>query len=120
MGDITKNFSEHEFSCKCGCGFDSINKGLVVELQKVRSMTGQPMSINSGCRCESHNKSIPRASKSSSHMKGLAVDIKCDDSAYRSLLLPLLISRFARVGIGSDFIHIDVDSDKSQNVIWVY
>jgi uncharacterized protein YcbK (DUF882 family) len=120
MGDLTENFSRWEFACKCGCGFNDINIELVEELQEVRDMTGGSLFINSGCRCENHNSSVSKAVKLSSHVKGRAVDIKCDNSAFRGLLLPLLASRFNRIGIGTDFIHVDNDPDKPQDVIWVY
>jgi len=32
----------------------------------------------------------------------------------------LLEVGFTRIGIGNTFIHVDIDKDKSQNVIWTY
>lgn len=33
MGDLTKNLSRYEFACECGCGFDTVDYGLVVMIQ---------------------------------------------------------------------------------------
>ena len=33
MGDLTKNFSRHEFACRCGCGADTVDFILVTMLQ---------------------------------------------------------------------------------------
>ena len=73
MGDLTENFSRWEFACKCGCGFDDINIGLVNRLQVVRDIIQVPMTINSGCRCEAHNKFIV-GSNLSFHLIGEAAD----------------------------------------------
>ena len=29
MGDLSKNFSQHEFKCPCGCGFADVDMVLV-------------------------------------------------------------------------------------------
>ena len=73
MGDITENFSHKEFACKCKCGFDAIDERLVHRLQVIRDIVQVPMIINSGCRCEKHNKTVG-GSKLSYHLKGLASD----------------------------------------------
>ena len=73
MGDLTKNFSRWEFACKCGCGFDDINEGLVHRLQVIRDITQVYMMINSGCRCPEHNKKKGGASVSY-HLVGYAAD----------------------------------------------
>ena len=73
MGDLTKNFSRKEFACKCGCGFDDINIGLVNRLQVIRDIIQVPIIINSGCRCKTHNKFIGGASISF-HLIGDAAD----------------------------------------------
>jgi len=73
MGDLTKNFSRREFACKCGCGFDDVNKGLVHRLQVVRDIIQVRMIINSGCRCKTHNKNEGGESVSF-HLIGEAAD----------------------------------------------
>ena len=116
MGDITNHFSYWEFACRCGCGEERIDIGFVNDLQQVRSLHGEAFIIVSGCRCPSHN-AAEGGSKVSAHLvKDLgtgpfshAADIYCPTSLDRAELLPLLWSRFDRVGIGRDFLHVDID-----------
>ena len=77
MGDITQNFSQWEFACKCKCGYDNIDERLVNRLQVIRDMAGIPIKINSGCRCEKHNKKVGGA-PNSYHLQGLAADWRFD------------------------------------------
>lgn len=89
-------------------------------LDEVREIYGKPISINSGYRTIRHNASVGGKAKSS-HLKGLAVDIACSTSRDRyNLLEALKCVGFNRIGIAKSFIHIDIDSDKSSDVIWVY
>lgn len=119
MGDLTKNFSRREFACKCGCGLDTIDIPLVQRLQEVRNVAG-PIVINSGMRCKAHNGQVGKSS-TSSHLKGLAVDIKAAASRKRSQVLNgLLLAGFNRLGIGPTFIHADIDPDKTAYVVWLY
>lgn len=85
MGDLTKNLSRHEFACKCGCGFDTVDYKLAEILQKTAdhflnrkldmNISGISITINSGCRCPSHNKAVG-GSENSRHMEGNAADFK--------------------------------------------
>ena len=51
----------------------------------------------------------------------MAVDISAKDSRIRFLILDALIAvGFSRIGIADTFIHVDMDFDKSQNVVWTY
>jgi hypothetical protein len=60
-------------------------------------------------------------SKGSSHMYGLAADIRCTNSTDRFHLIFLLQETgFQRIGVADTFIHIDLDFDKSQQVMWTY
>jgi uncharacterized protein YcbK (DUF882 family) len=74
MGDISENFDRSEFACKCGCGFDTVDAELIKVLEDIRGAFGVPIKINSGCRCETHNKEIG-GSVHSQHKKGRAADI---------------------------------------------
>jgi|TARA_B110001452_G_C14907639_1_gene317228 zinc D-Ala-D-Ala carboxypeptidase len=89
------------------------------KLDKAREFAGIPFIINSAYRSPSHPESIKNPT--SSHIKGLAVDISAKDSRQRFLILDALIAvGFSRIGIAGTFIHVDLDLDKSQNVIWTY
>ena len=63
-----------------------------------------------------------RTSKSrSAHQDGYAADISCTDTKSRWLIInSLLLAGFNRIGIASNFIHVDNHPDKTQNRIWTY
>lgn len=107
------------FRCPC-CGKPGIKYELVDILDRIRNSVGLPMAVNSGIRCEKHNEAT-RGSKNSEHMTGEGVDIRVTTSGMRYLLiehgLALGINRF---GIGDDFVHVGISSEKAQNVIWTY
>lgn len=74
MGDLTNNFSQKEFACRCGCGFDQVNLDLVKRLQILRDKLKKSIIITSGCRCKKHNAEV-QGSKNSYHLRGEAADI---------------------------------------------
>ena len=119
MTKLTEHFSKEEFDCQCGCGNGDIviSENLVFELECVRIHYGKPMRINSGIRCLSHNRKIG-SRDTSSHIKGLAVDISCTDMGTRLELVKRLLrdGEFKRMGIHKDFIHVDVDYDKPKGI----
>lgn len=128
MGDMTANFSRWEFACKCKCGSDNINPLLVQRLESARQLFGRGITITSGCRCKTWNAKVGGEARSS-HLTeinglqrtGLAVDIACFTSPTRMrLLMALLTVGFERVGIGENFIHVDLDLTLPQDVCWVY
>tara|TARA_B100000959_G_C14821703_1_gene558071 strand:- start:616 stop:975 length:360 start_codon:yes stop_codon:yes gene_type:complete len=119
LGDLTDNFSRWEFSCRCSCGKDDINMKHVNKLQLARDDAGIGLKINSGCRCEKHNKA-EGGKDTSSHLISKATDIQCKTSIARAEILPALMKHFRRIGIGKTFIHVDSDMSKTQDVIWVY
>jgi uncharacterized protein YcbK (DUF882 family) len=114
---LSRNLQVWEIECNCGCGFIGISKELVAMWQAARDLFGEPIQITSGCRCESHNKNI-KGSPTSSHIKGLAMDVTCRNPTQFNLLR--LAWCFGRAGIprvcfrnGATFLHIDVDDSKS-------
>tara|TARA_R110000772_G_scaffold35401_1_gene85352 strand:- start:3 stop:356 length:354 start_codon:yes stop_codon:yes gene_type:complete len=114
-----KYFKESEFTCKCGCNETIISRHLLEMLDEARGFAKTPFIINSGYRCEKHPDSIK--SPTSSHIKGLAVDIKCTNSKNRAIIIDALgYVGFKRFGIADTFIHTDIDEKKSNPVIWLY
>ena len=85
-----KWFKEKEFACKC-CGQLPLSTGsgqaprenvkaLVSEvLDPVREKLGMPIVVNSGYRCERHNKDVGGV-RNSQHLRGEAADIHCSDN----------------------------------------
>ena len=97
-----------------------MSEDLILILESVREQLGKPVVITSGYRTPAHNQQIG-GKPNSSHLKGLAADIACKDSKYRfELVRELMEHGIDRIGIGDTFIHIDIDDDKSPDVIWTY
>jgi len=91
----------------------------LAKLDEAREYAEIPFIINSAYRSPEHKESIKNPT--SSHIKGLAVDIKAKDSRTRGIILEALRSvGFTRIGISKTFIHVDLDYSKSQNVTWLY
>lgn len=69
MGDITDNFSEIEFTCKCGCGTTVVDDELLEMAQAFRDYIGKPMVVHCTVRCESHNRRV-KGEPNSFHLPG--------------------------------------------------
>lgn len=116
-------FTKDEFKCNCGCGMDVINT-LKMMVDTARKYAGVPFPLSSGARCMEYNCSDAVKSKpTSSHPKGLAVDIKYSNSyeAYR-IYEGLRHAGFKRIGWNQQkkFFHADIDADKPQQVLFPY
>lgn len=95
---------------------------LVDKLQAIRTKTGIPMKIESGWRSPEHNENVGGV-QDSAHTKGLAVDIRCRNSRERFLLKKAAFEEgFRRIGDGQErnFLHLDIDPSKDQDVEWYY
>lgn len=110
---MTKYFKELD-------NLDKMDADFLTALDEARELAGIPFKINSAYRSPEHNAKVG-GKPNSSHLKGLAVDISVRDSRSRFIVLNALISvGFNRIGIADTFIHVDLDKDKSQQVIWTY
>jgi len=99
----------------------NMDHNFVKLLDELRANYGKPIKINSGFRTLEHNEKLKNSKPTSSHLKGLAVDIHCNNSIDRFQLIDICLNLgITRYGIGSTFLHIDVDKSKIQNVIWIY
>lgn len=105
--------------------FEEINDGnmdlgFLAKLDEAREIADIPFKINSAFRTPEHNAKIG-GKPNSSHLRGLAVDIRAVDSRTRFIILGALIKvGFNRIGIAKTFIHVDDDQEKSGKVVWVY
>lgn len=90
------------------------------KLDLARRISNIPYEPTSGFRTIDHELKMDRDG-SSSHTKGIAIDLKAQYSRQRFLILKgLLEAGFTRIGIGEDFIHVDDDKEKDQHVVWHY
>ena len=107
----------------------NMNYTFLEKLDQARGLAGIPFKITSGFRTEAYQDDLTRrgyktAKKGTSpHLKGLAADISVKDSRQRYIVInSLLLAGFTRLGIGDNFIHVDLSTYEGhrQNVIWKY
>lgn len=115
MGDLTENFSRSEFACKCnyGCGYDGVKLSVVYGLQIIRDHFGKAITVTSGCRCGSHNKSIGGRSNSK-HLFGIACDFVVEGVSPDEVadFIDDYFGGNNGVGMYRDFTHFDTRTDK--------
>ena len=121
-----KYFKLSEFDSPDEPGSGSkMNYTFLEKLDYARGNAGVSFKINSGYRTEAWNTKVGGrvgvGKLMSSHCKGLAADIHCNNSRDRALIVQSLLNvGITRLGIADTFIHCDVDKDKDQDVIWLY
>lgn len=115
---MAKYFKETEYACKCGCGKSELSVLMLEKLDALRELLNRPIIINSAYRCQEHNKKIG-GTPDSSHTKGYAVDIRATSSREKYEVISGAIKLGVnRIGVYSNFIHIDIDPAKDKEVIW--
>lgn len=114
-------FTSKEFDSPDKKGSGSLMDATVLEmLDETRHRAEISFKITSGYRTKAHNRLVGGVN-GSSHTKGLAVDIRCKGSLERFKIITCALQQgFTRIGVSGNFIHLDNDSDKTQNVIWTY
>jgi uncharacterized protein YcbK (DUF882 family) len=106
---INRYFQRSEFACRCGCGANTVDAELLDLLTKIREYFGKPVTINSGMRCEAHNRMVG-GRINSYHLRGQAADIVVRG------VPPVEVAEFIEsmgslrygIGIYRGFTHIDV------------
>ena len=104
---------------------EAMDMDFLSRLDQARSLCDIPFKITSGFRTQQYNEDLLargyKASANSSHLKGLAADIACTNSAARHIIVSALLKvGLNRIGIADTFIHVDRDPSKVANVIWTY
>jgi len=104
---------------------EAMDMDFLSRVDQARSIAQIPFKITSGFRTQQYNEDLLargyKASANSSHLKGLAVDIACNDSSSRhKVITALMKAGLNRIGIADTFIHVDADTSKPANVIWTY
>lgn len=110
-------FKDEEFQkATPPCSLDDMDEEFMQKLDDARSLCSYPFVVNSAFRSKDYEKSKGR-SGSSSHCKGLAIDISCLTSVARlKMILALLAVGFRRIGIYPTFIHVDMDTSKPSSL----
>lgn len=96
-----------------------LDYGLMVRLDMARELCGFPIVITSGKRNPEQNAAAG-GTNDSSHMKGLAVDLRAPtgQNEREKMIWALGRAGFPRVGLYTRHIHCDVDIDKVQDTVW--
>jgi uncharacterized protein YcbK (DUF882 family) len=97
-----------------------MNSKFLKKLDLARDFAKTSFVVTSGYRCPLHNGKVG-GKDNSAHVRGYAADIACKDSVTRQKILHSLQQvGFKRIGINKEFIHVDSDPEKPQNVTWLY
>ena len=118
MGDLSRNFSTHEFRCPCGCDRAEINPALVEALQELRDLAARPVRITSGYRCPDHNRA-KGGKRRSQHLLGNAVDVVINGlTPVEMYCLAEKVEAFRNGGLGiypnNGIIHVDVRDEHAR------
>lgn len=132
-------FQPSEFKCPDGSDL-CMSQDFLGFLDLARHLSGVSYKLNSAYRTPEHNAEVG-GKPNSSHTKGMAVDIAANTSRdrYRILVgmivaslvrtgqiddgeaaMKALTNDITRFGIGNTFIHVDCDTTKDPEVIWLY
>lgn len=118
---MSKYFSASEFrACTPSCDIAQMNPAFLALLDKVREAAGIPLVLNSAYRSPEYEKAHGRAG-TSAHCEGWAVDIRCNTSANRYIIVAAALRiGIQRIGIGKTYVHLDCSPSHAQGVIWDY
>jgi len=107
---LSKHFNVSEMKCRCSfpeCQWTLIDDYLILRLQKERDILKQPIIINSGYRCQRHNKEVG-GKPGSYHLIGKAADLHIEGLTVKNMLD--IFEGFDGLGQykGRHFIHCDI------------
>jgi uncharacterized protein YcbK (DUF882 family) len=112
-------YSEFDSADESG-SYINMDVGFLNKLSKARELAAIGFKITSGYRSPAHNAKVGGV-PSSSHTIGRAVDIYAPTSRQKYIIInALLQAGFNRIGVAKNFIHVDDDPSKDEDVIWTY
>ena len=100
--------------------YEQMNVAFLNKLTKAREIASIGFKITSGYRTPEHNEKVGGV-PNSSHTLGHAVDIYAPTSRQKYIIInSLLQAGFNRIGVAKNFIHVDDDPSKNEDVIFTY
>lgn len=100
--------------------YEHMNVGFLNKLTTARKKAAIAFKITSGYRSPEHNKKVGGVANSS-HVHGCAADIYAPTSRQKYIIInALLEAGFNRIGVAKNFIHVDNDARKPEDVIFTY
>ena len=100
--------------------YEHMNVAFLNKLTKAREIASIGFKITSGYRTPEHNEKVGGV-PNSSHTLGHAVDIYAPTSRQKYIIInALLQAGFNRIGVAKNFIHVDDDPSKNEDVIFTY
>ena len=113
---ITEHFRVYEFACTDGSDVVFVSQALADILENIRVHFGAAVTITSGYRTVSYNKTLNGSSKKSQHCNGLAADIRVAGVSPDRVAdyAEQLLGDHGGVGRYKTFTHVDVRANKSR------
>jgi len=137
MGDLSKNLSRWEMTCRCKCGFNTVDHALVEILQDAADHFKSSLAISGGNRCRCHNDKLREDHESSGgkrgantaehsqHIYGRAADFRLSRVSDGERIDPYVIYGYLDakhpdslgIGLYSNRVHVDTKTGKARR--WV-
>jgi len=96
--------------------YDKMDISLLVALDDLRKLVGEPLTITSSYRSPEYNESVGGVS-GSYHVLGKATDISCLDGKLRLKIVREAIKLGLSVGVAKRFLHID---NRDNQIVFTY
>ncbi len=114
-------FTDGELNCNCGCGTKPTRKAYDA-LTQLRLAYKKPILVNSGARCEEHNKKVGGVHNSRHFVNRDAFDVqisggKDDYALFQHYAIEAGFNGFGYLNIKNGTLHIDMRENRK---IWTY
>lgn len=107
-------------NCTPACSIEDFDKKFVDVIILAQKMCGSPFVVTSGYRSKEYELSKGRKG-TSSHCKGLAIDVSTRDSLTRfKVVIAAALAGVPRIGVGKTFVHLDCDASKPHPILFHY
>lgn len=99
-------FTPEEFKMGKEIVFNKMDAAFLKLLDTLRELVGEPLKINSSYRSKLYNKAVG-GSENSLHLKGMAVDIHCDNGTLRAKIIKNALNLGLSCGVYNNWVHVD-------------